>query len=116
MKRFLTHWFTVAVALAAAGWILPGVTVRSLPALAVAALVLGFLNAIVRPVLLILTLPITLLTLGLFYLVLNGLLFMLAAAVVPGFEVRSLGWAVLGSLVVSVVSWFVGIWDEEELV
>ena len=114
MARFLAHWITVAVALAVAAWILPGVVFTSLPALLVAALVLGFINATVRPLLLILTLPITVLTLGLFYLVVNGLAFALAALVVPGFEVRSLGSAVLGALVVGVVSWFAGLFGRAE--
>jgi putative membrane protein len=78
-------------------------------ALAVAALVLGFVNAIVRPVLVLITLPITILTLGLFYFVVNGLAFGLAAAIVPGFDIDSFGWAVLGALVVGLVSWFVGV-------
>ncbi len=108
MGRFLVHWVITAVALGVSAWILPGVHVRSIPALLVAALVLGFMNAIVRPILFVLTLPITILTLGLFYLVVNGIAFGLAAALVPGFAIDSIGWAILGALVVSVVSWFVG--------
>lgn len=108
MGGFLTHWLTTAVALGVASWILPGVDVTSLPALAVAALVLGFINAVVKPVLVILTLPITVLTLGLFYLVVNGIAFWLAAALVPGFGIRSFGWAMLGAFLVGLVSWFVG--------
>ena len=83
-------------------------TVRSLPALPVSAFVLGFMNAVVKPVLLLLTLPITVLTLGLFYLVINGLAFALATWLVPGFEISSFGWAVLGALLVGLVSWFIG--------
>lgn len=109
MSRFIVHWLTVTIALAAAAWILPGVRVESLGALAIASLVLGLVNAVVRPILFLLTLPITIVTLGLFYLVVNGLAFALAAFVVPGFDVASLGWAVIGALTVSVVSWFVGI-------
>jgi putative membrane protein len=108
MVGFLTHWFFTAVALGVAAWILPGIHVTSWLALAVSALVLGFVNAIVRPLLFIVTLPITILTLGLFYLIVNGMAFGLAAAVVPGFEVDSFGWAVLGALVVSLISWFIG--------
>ena len=108
MSRFFLHWLVTAAALAAAAWLLPGVRVTSPMALAVAALVLGFVNAIIRPILVILTLPITLLTLGLFYLVVNGLAFGLAAAIVPGFSVDGLGWAMLGALVVGLLSWFVG--------
>ncbi len=109
MSRFLAHWLVVAVALAATAWILPGVELSSWPALLVAALVLGFVNAVVRPILVLLTLPITLLTLGLFYLVVNGAAFALAAAVVPGFAVAGCGWAILGALMVSLLSWFIGL-------
>ena len=108
MNPFLTHWLTTTVALAASAWMLPGVHVSSLTALMIAALVLGFINAIVKPILVLLTLPITIVTLGLFYFVLNGVAFGLAAALVPGFSVASFGWAILGALVVGLVSWFIG--------
>jgi len=108
MHRFLTHWLTTALALGATSWILPGISVRSVAALAVAALVLGFVNSVIRPIVVLLTLPITVVTLGLFYFVVNGLAFWLAAALVPGFEVRSLLWAMLGAFLVGLVSWFVG--------
>ena len=108
MRRFLIHWSTTAVALGAAVWIVPGVRVSSAAALLIAALVLGFLNAIIRPILVILTLPISILTLGLFYFVLNGLLFGLASELVPGFVVDSFWAAVIGALVVSLISWFIG--------
>ena len=108
MGRFLMHWLSTALALFVCSRILPGVHVDSMSTLAVAALVLGFINAVVRPVLQFLSLPITILSLGLFYFVINGLAFALAAYIVPGFGVDSIGWAILGSLVVSVTSWFVG--------
>jgi putative membrane protein len=108
LSAFLVHWFVTAVALGVASWVVPGIEVTSWPALLVAALVLGFVNAIIRPILVIVTLPITVLTLGLFYLVVNGLAFALAAAIVPGFEVDSLLWAMLGALVVGLISWFIG--------
>ena len=105
---FLAHWLTTAAALGVTAWILPGVQVDSLVALAVAALVLGFVNAIVRPVLVLLTLPFTVVTLGLFYFVVNGVAFGLAAYLVPGFRVASFFSAVLGALVVGLISWFIG--------
>ncbi len=108
MTQFLAHWITTALALGAVSWMLPGVTLSSLPALLVAALVLGFVNAVVKPVLVLLTLPITVLTLGLFYLVVNGLAFAFAAWLVPGFDISSFGWAMLGALLVGLVSWFIG--------
>lgn len=113
MGRFLRHWFTVTLALALTVWILPGVHVSSWPALLAGGLVLGLVNATVRPVLFILTLPITVFTLGLFYLVVNGAAFAIAAAIVPGFEVATVGWAILGALIVSAVSWFVGSFSKE---
>ncbi len=103
--RFLVHWAIVAAALWVTAYIVPGVIVTSVPALLVAALVLGLVNALVRPVLTILTLPITIVTLGLFYLVVNGVAFSLAAALVPGFDLSGFGSAVLGALLVSIVSW-----------
>ena len=108
MVAFLVHWLVVALGLAVATYIVPGVSVASGSALAVGALVLGFVNAVVRPVLTLLTLPLTLLTLGLFYLVVNAAAFGLAAAIVPGFTVASFWAALLGALVVSLVSWLVG--------
>lgn len=108
MKRFLIHWLVIALALWVTAYILPGVQVDSYTALAIAAVVLGLVNALIRPILTILTLPITILTLGLFYLVVNGFTFFIAAKIVPGFQVGGFWWAVLGALVVSIVSSFVG--------
>ena len=108
VRRFLVHWLVVAAALALAAYLVPGVHVGSLAALAVGSLVLGIVNALVRPILTVLTFPITIVTLGLFYLVVNAICFGLAAFLVPGFTTN--GWipAILGALVVSVVSWVLG--------
>ena len=104
---FLARVVVNALAIMLAASILPGISVNGIvPALA-AAVLLGLVNAFVRPVLLILTLPITLLTLGLFLFVLNGLCFWLVASVVKGFHVAGFGSAMLGALVVSIVSWIV---------
>jgi putative membrane protein len=108
LMSFLVHWLIVAVALWVTATIVPGVVVASYQTLALASLVLGLVNALVKPVLLLLTLPLTILTLGLFYFVVNGIAFALAAALVPGFSVASFGTAILGALVVSVVSWAIG--------
>lgn len=106
---FLVHWLVVGLALWVTTQVLDGVHVSSLQVLVLAALVLGLVNALVRPVITILTLPLTIITLGLFYLVVNGLAFGLAAALVPGFSVDGFGSAVLGALVVSIVSWVIGL-------
>jgi putative membrane protein len=108
MATFFVHWLITAISLVVADWALAGVHVGSGMSLALAAVVLGLVNALVRPVLVVLTLPLTILTLGLFYLVVNGIAFALAAAVVPGFTVASFGSAVEGALIVSLVSWAIG--------
>ena len=82
--RLLLLWILNAVALLAVTYLLPSIQVSGFGTALVAALVLGFINTLVRPVLALLTLPITVLTLGIFYLVLNGLLFWLASALLPG--------------------------------
>lgn len=105
---FLLHWIVVALALWVSAYIVPGVTVTSWTALIVAALVLGLINALVRPLLVILTLPLTIMTLGLFYLVVNGAAFALAAAITPGFNLAGFWSAIFGALVVSIVSWAAG--------
>jgi putative membrane protein len=102
--RLLSHLLVTAIALGLASYILPGVHLTSALALIAASLVLGFVNSIVRPVLVLITLPVTILTLGLFYLVVNGLAFGLAA----GFDVDSFGWSIVGALVVGIASWFLG--------
>jgi putative membrane protein len=114
MKRFLIHWLVIALALWVTAYILPGVHIESTQALAIAAVVLGLVNALVRPILTLLTLPITILTLGLFYFLVNGFTFLLATKVVPGFGVSSYWWAVLGALGVSIISSFVGSFVDKE--
>jgi putative membrane protein len=109
MLSFLVHWAVLAIALLVAVRLVPGVTVSSYGTLAVAALVVGLVNAFVRPVLVLLSLPVTVLTLGLFYLVVNGACLMLAAAIVPGFRVDGCLPAILGALVVSLVGWLLGL-------
>lgn len=103
--RFLARLLLNGVAIILAAYVLPGLHVDGpVPAL-LAGIILGFVNAIVRPVLFLLTLPLTLLTLGLFIFVLNAICFALTALIVPGFSVDGFGWALLGALLVSVVSW-----------
>ncbi len=114
MLGFLLHATIVGVALWLTAMIVPGVTFSSWGALAIAAVVLGLVNAIIRPILVILTLPFTVLTLGLFYLVVNGLAFGLAAAVVPGFQIASATSAILGALATSVISWLIGIFVKRD--
>jgi putative membrane protein len=104
---FLLRILVNALAIVVAAAILPGIKVDGLLAALAAGLLLGLVNAVVRPVLLVLTLPITLLTLGLFLLVLNGLCLWLVAGLIAGFEVYGFWSAVFGALIVSIVSWIV---------
>jgi len=97
--------FRNAAAIFIAAYLVPGLEVRSLTTVLVAGLVLGLVNAVVRPVLVILTLPFTLVTLGLFLLVLNAFCLWLTSVVVPGFTVDGFWAAFLGALIVSLVSW-----------
>ncbi|KAB2319543.1 MAG: hypothetical protein ABS91_01785 [Thiobacillus sp. SCN 64-35] len=103
--RLLLVWILNAVALLAVTWLLPSIQVAGFGAALLAALALGFINTLVRPVLALLTLPITVVTLGIFYLVLNGLLFWLASAVIPGFHVEGFGPALMGALLYGLIAW-----------
>lgn len=95
-----------AVAILLIGYLLPRViSADGVIAALVAAFVLGLVNAVVRPLFVLLTLPITVVTLGVFLLVINGLLLLLVAAIVPGFHVNGFLGAVAGSILISVVSW-----------
>ena len=104
MKGFLIRWFLNAIALMVVVHMVPGVWVSRWETLAVAALVLGFLNAFLRPVLQFLALPVTVLSFGIFALVVNGLVFYLASWLVIGFAVTGFGSAFLGALVYSIAS------------
>ena len=105
MIRLLIVWLINAVALIAVAYLMPGIAVSSFGAALVAALVLGLVNAFVRPILVLLTLPVTILTLGLFIFVLNGLLFWMVGSWLQGFEVAGFWSAVFGAIVFSIISW-----------
>ena len=103
--RLLILWLINALALLAVPYLLHSVRVDSFGAALIAALILGFVNTLVRPVLVVLTLPVTVLTLGLFILVINGLMFWVVAQLVGGFHVGGFWSAVGGALLYSIVSW-----------
>ena len=104
MMHLLIRWIVNAAALMLVAYLYPGVEVTSFGAAMVAALVLGLVNAVIRPILVLLTLPVTLLTLGLFLFVINALLFWLVAEVVQGFHVAGFGSALLGSILYSIIT------------
>lgn len=106
MKGFLTRLLITALGLWAAKALVTSIWFHGWGDLVIAALLLGIVNALVRPVLVFLTLPFTILTLGLFLLVVNGISLGIVAWLMPGFAVGSLWSATVGALIVSVVSWF----------
>jgi putative membrane protein len=103
--RILLVWILNAIALWLVALLVPGVQVEDPLHAFIAAVVLGLVNALVKPLLVILTLPITVLTLGLFLLVINALLFWGVGSLLPGFHVDGFWWAMLGALVYSVLTW-----------
>lgn len=100
----LLVWILNAVALLVVAYLLPGIQVASFGSALIAAVVLGLLNVLVKPVLQILTLPLTIVTLGLFLLVINALVFWLAGSVLKGFQVSGFWWAFIGAIVYSIVT------------
>jgi len=105
--KFLLRLLLNALAVMTAAYFVPGLTLTGPGAALLAGAVLGFVNAIVRPILFVLTLPFTLLTLGLFLFILNAVCLALTAALVPGFSIAGFWPAVFGALIVSLVSWVV---------
>jgi putative membrane protein len=103
--RLLIVWLVNTAALALVAYLLPGVSIASTGAALVAALVLGLVNTVIRPILILLTLPATILTLGLFIFVINGLLFWFVGSFIQGFSVAGFWWGVLGAIVYSLISW-----------
>jgi putative membrane protein len=105
MKGIGIRWLFLTFAIFMAAYMIDGIHVSGLPSAILAAAVLGVLNAFFRPILLLLTLPLTILTLGLFTFAINAVLLMMASGVIRGFEVDGFGSALLGAFFVSVVSW-----------
>jgi putative membrane protein len=104
MLAFLIRWLATALAIGVAAYLVPGIQVDGAGAAILAALLLGLVNAVLRPVLILLTLPITILTFGLFALVVNGAMLALVAAVVEGVRVAGFLSAVIGAVLVSVAA------------
>ena len=105
MNGLLVRWLLLTISIIVTSYLVDGIHVTSFFAAFFAAAVLGILNALFRPILIIITLPINILTLGLFTFVINALLLKMASGVVPGFYVEGFWSAVFGSLIISLVSW-----------
>jgi putative membrane protein len=106
MKGILIRWLILALAVMLASYMITGIRVEGFLSALIAAALLAFLNAFFRPILFILTLPINLLSLGLFTFAINAFMLMMVSGVIDGFHVDSFGAGLLGSLIISLVSWF----------
>lgn len=106
--KFILRWLVNTIGLLVTAYLIPGIRFETYITALIAALVLGIINAIIRPILLVLTLPINILTLGIFTLFINAFLFWLAARLVPGFFIVDYATAFWAALVFSIISWFTG--------
>ena len=104
MPNFLLTWLLAAVSLVITAYLVPGFVINSFVAALIAAVMLGLVDAIIRPILVLLTLPITIVSLGLFLFIVNAITIWLAGAITPGFDVRGFIPALIGSIVLTIVS------------
>ncbi|SJZ36282.1 putative membrane protein [Trichlorobacter thiogenes] len=111
---FLINWLLSGLAIIITAYLLPGVHLSGIKAALLTAVALGLINAVIKPVLKLLTLPLTIMTLGLFSLALNALLIMLTAKLVPGFQVQGFLWALAFSLVLALVNWVLSIFKQDD--
>jgi putative membrane protein len=105
MRGLLLRWLVLTAAVLAASWLLDGIRVDGLLSALLAAATLGILNAVLRPLIILLTLPVNILTLGLFTFVINALMLKIVSEVIPGFTVHGFWTAVVGALIIGAVSW-----------
>ncbi len=106
LLKFLARWIAGTLAIYIVAWVLPGIEVQDFATAIWAGLALGLLNAFLRPLLIFFTLPATIVTLGLFILVINAFILYLVGALVSGVEIHGFGWALLGALLISLLSSF----------
>jgi putative membrane protein len=102
--RFIINTVVTALAVIISAYLLPGVKVNSFITAIIVALVLGLINVFIKPILILLTLPVTIITLGLFLIIINALIILFVGMIVPGFKVDGFWWALLYSIVLSIVS------------
>lgn len=109
----LLRWFITTLAVFALPYFVAGVTINSILTALIVAACLVFINMVVKPIITILTLPINILTLGLFSLILNGVFFWFVAQIISGFSVASFSAAIIGAFVISVINWIIGRFVQE---
>ncbi|MFC1579912.1 phage holin family protein [Thermodesulfobacteriota bacterium] len=110
----LVRWVFLTAAISIASYVIDGIEVKDFLSALFAAAILGILNAVFRPILILLTLPINVITLGLFTFVINAVLLMMASGVIGGFEVKDFWSAFFGALIISIVSWVTGSFINEK--
>lgn len=109
MRGFLIRWFINAIALGLTSWLVKGIDIQGLGTLLIASLVLGILNALLRPIILLLTLPLNILTLGLFTFVVNAFMLMMASKLVEGFVITDFWSALVGAIILSIISFLISV-------
>jgi len=114
MNGILIRWLILTIGIMFTAYLIKGITVSGFFSAFFAAAFLGILNAFFRPILLILTLPLTILTLGLFAFIINAILLLMVSGVIPGFEVHGFWSAVFGSLLISIISWLLNSFISEK--
>ena len=107
MKKLVIRWLVYAAAIYFAAWILPGISVKDFWAACITAAALAIVNMFLRPIIVAITLPVTIITLGLFIFAINAIMLLIASDIVDGFHVDDFWWAVLGSLIISAIYKFV---------
>ena len=105
MMPYLIHWLMASLALMLTAYLVPGFQIQGFTSALIAAVMIGFVNIFIWPVLAILTLPLTVVTFGLFLLIVNGIALKIAAALTPGFAINGFMPAIIGSIVLSIVGW-----------
>ena len=114
MKGLILRWLISTVSIILASYLVNGIRVSGFFSALFAAVVLGTLNAVFRPILILLTLPLTILTMGLFIFIINALMLVMASGIIPGFVVQGFWPAIFGSLIISIINWVLSMFINEQ--
>jgi putative membrane protein len=115
MIRIIIKWLALTAAIMITSYLLDGISVDGISSAFLAAAVLGILNVFLRPIALILTLPVNILSIGLFTFVINAFMLIITSKIIPGFNVNGFWTALIGSLLISIVSWAINIFSAEKI-
>jgi len=114
MKGLILRWLISTASIMLASYLVNGIRVSGFFSALLAAVALGILNAVLRPILIILTLPLTILTMGLFIFIINALMLVMASGIIPGFVVQGFWPAMFGSLIISIINWVLSMFINEQ--